>query len=121
VYFDCHTTEQAGWTVVAVVGELDLASVPGVRSSVVAAAQTRQPPYVVLDLSGVEFIDSMGLGVVVGARKRVFALGGELRVVVATERVQRVFALSGLDTLLPLFGSLAEALVPPTGGAGDGT
>jgi anti-sigma B factor antagonist len=110
VYFHCHTTERDGWSVVGIVGELDLATVPTARATVADALRARRPPRVVLDLTGVEFVDSMGLGVVLGALKRIRADGGSLRVVVATDRVRKALALTGLDRLLSVFDTLDDAL-----------
>lgn len=118
MYFHCHTIERDGWAVVGIVGELDLAGVPAARAAITEAVRMHRPPRVVIDLTGVEFIDSMGLGVVVGALKRVRGDGGELRVAVATERVSKVFALTGLDRLVTLHGSLDGALGSDSGAAG---
>ncbi len=117
MYFHCHTIERDGWSVVAIVGELDLAGVPRVRAAVIEALGTHRPPRVVLDLTGVAFIDSMGLGVVVGALKRVRAAGGELQVAVATDQVRKAFALTRLDSLVPLVDSVDAAVLGGPGGA----
>src|SRR5690606_22337404 len=113
VYFHCHAHDHQGWTVVTVVGELDLAAVPTVRSEVVAAVGRRRPPRLALDLVGVELIDSAGLGLVVGALKRVRAEKGDL-VVVGTGRVAAALSLTGLDTLIPVVAELpSDGVVPP--------
>lgn len=109
--FDVVVTSRNGWVTVAVIGELDLASAPRVRTevaAVVADGGTR----LVLDLGGVAFIDSTGLGVVLGAVRRVRGAGGTIRLVVRESAVLRVFELTGLDQVLPILSSVEEAVAP---------
>jgi anti-sigma B factor antagonist len=117
VLFDVQVRDRGGWVVVALVGELDLASAPEVRTAVVRALADGGA-HLVLDLSGVDFVDSLGLGVVVSALKRVRGRGGELAVVVSEERVRRPFTLTGLDSLVPLYDSVDEVVA--VAGAVDG-
>src|SRR3712207_196250 len=60
-------------TVVAISGDLDLASAPTLEG-VLALPNIRRAPNLVLDLTGVTFMDCAGLGILIGARKRI-ALG----------------------------------------------
>ena len=117
---DVQVRDEGDWTVVAVVGELDLALAPRVRHAVVEAlgpARFRSgPPQVVLDLEAVHFIDSSGLGLVLGVLRRVRQAGGTLRVVVVEPQVTGLFALLGLDTIVDLRPSVADALAVPAGG-----
>lgn len=55
-----------------------------------------------LDLTGLEYISSAGLGVVVQTYKRLVAAGGSLRLVNLEPRVRNVFSLSGLDRVIPV-------------------
>ena len=64
----------------------------------------------VLDLSGVDFIDSFGLGVVIGALKRVRILDGDLRLVVPEPRVRRVFEVCDLDRVFDFHVSVEAAV-----------
>ncbi len=113
--FHLHTSEQDGWSVVAVGGDLDLTSSPRLRKEIVALVSwgtTR----VVLDLGGVEFCDSVGLGVILAAVKRVRSHGGELRVANCSEPVRRLFDLTRLDRALPPYPDVAAALADPVEG-----
>lgn len=112
--FDVGVSEREGWTVVAVVGELDVATAPRLRQEVQRVVGTRSGsaagPAIVLDLSGVDFLDSTGLGVIVGALKRVRTQGGDLRLAGAPHRVVRVFEITRLDEVLPMHDDVAAAI-----------
>ncbi len=66
--------------------------------------------YLVLDLTAVDRIDATGLGVLVGARKRLRAGGGQLRLAAASGDVARVLHVTGLDKVLLLYPEVASAL-----------
>jgi anti-sigma B factor antagonist len=99
----------AGWTVVRVGGELDIATGPRLREQLLAVMGERGPQ-VVLDLSGVAFLDSTGLGVLVGVLKRARTLGGDLRLAGAQASVRRVFEITALDRTLPIADTVADAV-----------
>jgi anti-sigma B factor antagonist len=68
---------------------------------------------VVVDMTRTRFCDSAGLTVLVRAHRRAVARSGELRLVIAAgSAVARIFAITRLDLVIPLFGSLDEALAP---------
>jgi anti-sigma B factor antagonist len=67
----------------------------------------------VVDMTRTRYCASAGLGVLVRAHNRALAEGGELRLVIpASAMVLRVFALTGIDQVIPNFPSLDEAVVP---------
>jgi anti-sigma B factor antagonist len=104
-----HAHIEGDWTVLTVAGELDVVGAPELRQSVMEAVKLGQRR-LVLDLSGVDFIDSFGIGVLVGALKRVRLLDGDLMVIVSEPRVRRVLEVCDLDRVLTLHRSLADAL-----------
>ena len=103
------TREESGRTVVAAVGEVDVYTAPTLDAELTRVVSSGVTA-VVVDLTGVEFLDSTGLSVIVKALKRVREAGGTLSVVVASERVAKVFRITGLDQILPVHPTLAEAL-----------
>ncbi len=112
--FAIHSAPRGAWTVVAVTGELELATAPRLRQEVVSLVGDGRV-YIVLDLDGVDFIDSIGLGVVVSALKRVRSRDGQLVVAGAGPRVRSLFELTRLDEIIELHDSVDAALQAPTG------
>ena len=107
--FALDVTNCDGWSVVAVTGELELATAPRLRQQVVSLIGGGRAQ-LVIDLSGVDFIDSVGLGVVVGALKRCRTHGGDLMVAGAVPRVRALFEITRLDEIIDLHPDLAAAL-----------
>lgn len=103
------TTERNGWSVVSASGEIDVVSAPAVRAEVVNLV-TQGRSDLVLDFENVAFVDSFGLGVLVGALKRVNSHGGRLRIVIGEPRVRGVLELTGIDRVLDLYDSVEAAV-----------
>lgn len=103
-------TAAAGVYVAAPVGELDAFTAPGLRAELTQLFETREPRLLVIDLSGVTFLDSTALGVLIGAFKRARERDGELRVVKPSPIVSRIFEITALDSVLPLYDTRDEAL-----------
>ena len=103
-------TERYGesW-VVTVVGDVDLHSAPELRDRLASLGDTGAK-HIVVDLSECKFLDSMGLGVLLGAKKRMARDGRELHVVVSSPDVRRIFEITMLDRVLDLHATRAEAL-----------
>jgi anti-sigma B factor antagonist len=90
--------------VVAAPEEIDITNAAGLR----AAAQGDGT--LVVDMSRTQFCDSAGLNVLVRAHNRAQAQGREVLLVISGAAVLRMFAVTGIDHLIPSFASLEEAL-----------
>jgi anti-anti-sigma factor len=108
MYLTTRVTERAGCTVVAVDGELDMSTAPELGEVIGAAIEAREVN-VVLDLADLDFCDSAGLAVMVGAYNRLDALGRRLVVAAPKETVARVLDLSGVSQVIPTTADSEEA------------
>jgi anti-sigma B factor antagonist len=102
---DTHSTR----TVVTVSGEIDLATQGQLRAQLndlVVAGHVD----LVIDLSRVTFVDSTGLGALIGARRRVHAFHGSLSLVIPDESVMKVFTITGLEKVFAIHRTLDAAL-----------
>ena len=96
------TTQEGDVTVVEMSGELDFSTAPQFRALVATMPSEPPAPDVRLDMSNVTYVDSVGIGLLVSARKRVHGSGGTLELVDASPSVRRVIEISGLTEYLGL-------------------
>ncbi len=96
------------FTVLAVKGEIDVYSAPRLRERLVELVSEGHRQ-IVVDLEGVDFLDSTGLGVLVGGLKRLRTNGGDLALVCTQPRILKVFEITGLTTVFSIATSVDEA------------
>lgn len=104
---------EPGTAVVTLRGELDAHDAPRLREAfagALAELQSDDGPRLVLDLTGVAFMDSTALGALVGALRRVREAGGEMPVVLPDSPARRIFEITGLDEVLSIYPSRAAAI-----------
>lgn len=83
-------------------GEIDHHNAKEIREEIDDTAQRAKPPLLVLDFKDVTFMDSSGIGLVMGRYAQMQELGGELRVVNLSGHIRKVMKLAGLDRLAVL-------------------
>lgn len=96
------------FAVVTAEGEVDLRSVPGLSKALKECADRSRSALV--EMSGVTFIDSTGLGALIAAHRRARAHGGSVSVVNPPKLVRHVLTVTGLEHALGIFTSMDEAL-----------
>ncbi|MGW3812890.1 anti-sigma factor antagonist BldG [Streptomyces sp. NPDC005046] len=96
-------------TVVEVGGEIDVYTAPKLREQLVELVNDGSF-HLVVDMEGVDFLDSTGPGVLVGGLKRVRAHEGSLRLVCNQERILKIFRITGLTKVFPIHTSVEEAV-----------
>ncbi|MGZ5368645.1 anti-sigma factor antagonist [Aeromicrobium sp.] len=104
-----NTRTQGQFQVIEVGGEVDVYTAPKLRDSIVTAVDDGHNR-LVIDVEKVDFLDSTGLGVLVGSLKRVRAEGGSLDIVCTHERILKIFAITGLDKVFGLHTTVDAAI-----------
>lgn len=95
------------WTVLRVSGELDLHTSPTLRDDVFELLE-EGTSRLAIDLEHVGFMDSSSIGILVMALKRIREKDGDLALVGVNGSPLKVLALTGIDRLLPMYGSTAD-------------
>jgi len=103
------TRPEGDKTVVEVGGEIDVYPAPRLREQLVDLVAEGKY-HLVVDMEKVDFLDSTGLGVLVGGLKRVRAHDGSLRLVCTQERILKIFRITGLTKVFPIHDSVEDAL-----------
>jgi anti-sigma B factor antagonist len=83
-------------------GQIDLYSAPTFKTALVEAIDAGATELIV-DLTGVDFMDSTGLGVLIGVNKRLGQVGGAMAIVAPDETIRRTFEISGLDSAFDIY------------------
>lgn len=105
---EISTTREEKACIVRVAGEVDVYTSPQLKTALLdAVGESCQA--IIVDLDQVGFIDSSGLGVLVGALRRSREAGGDLRIVSTRETVVKIFRITGLDRVFPIYPTLDEA------------
>jgi anti-sigma B factor antagonist len=103
------TRAERGRTVVEVTGEIDVYTAPKLREQLAELVDSGRHD-IVVDMQGVEFLDSTGLGVLVGGLKRVKQHDGSMNLVCTQERILKIFRITGLTKVFPIHDSVAAAV-----------
>lgn len=90
-------------------GSLDLATSPTVRAALLEAANEGKHE-IVVDLSNVEFIDSTGLGALIGGHRRALENSGGVSLVVTEGPISRLLNITGLIRVFKVYASVEDAL-----------
>jgi anti-sigma B factor antagonist len=104
-----ETRPQGDHMVVEVGGEVDVYTAPKLRECLVDLVNAGSYR-IVIDLEGVEFLDSTGLGVLVGGLKRVRSHDGTLQLVCTHDRLLKIFRITGLTKVFPIHDTVEAAV-----------
>ena len=96
MHLQIDVTRTRGYTVVSPQGEIDFATGPQLKNALTELLVAGEVNLVV-DLLGVDFIESTGLGALIGGRRRAHALKGSLVLVCTEDQMLKVFRITGLD------------------------
>lgn len=95
---------------IALIGELDHHNAKEARVKMDDRIDRTRATKVILNFNSVTFMDSSGIGVIVGRKKRINKNGGELYIAGANKSIGRVFELAGLFKIIKNFNTVEEAL-----------
>jgi anti-sigma B factor antagonist len=101
-------TEEGGSLVFNLRGSLDLATAPTVRAALTEATEKGGHDLIV-DLTQLEFLDSTGLGVLIGAHRRAAECGGSFRIIISEGPISRLLNITGLIAVFAVYHSLDGA------------
>jgi anti-sigma B factor antagonist len=101
-------TERNGFAILAVKGEVDVYTAPRLRERIVELV-SQGKHQIVVDLEGVDFLDSTGLGVLVGGLKRLRSHDGDLSLVCTQPRILKVFEITGLTKVFSIHDTVDAA------------
>ena len=108
-----------GVVVLTVSGEVGMSTAPDLRRALVrSATEAVAPPRLVLDLSGVDLLDTTGLAAILEGVKRCRLRGGDLVLARAEPQVVRELELTGLGPAFPVHPTVADAVAAVSRAAG---
>jgi anti-sigma B factor antagonist len=112
MHLQIDVTRVAGHTVVSPQGEIDFATGPQLKDAITDLLVNGEVN-LVIDLLAVDFIESTGLGALIGGRRRAHALKGSLVLVCTEEQMLKIFRITGLDKVFSIHESVEAATAQP--------
>nr|WP_246336646.1 STAS domain-containing protein [Flexivirga oryzae] len=106
---DITGSDEGDFTVIRLVGDVDVSAAGRLRDALLRLI-TDTSEKVLVDLTDVPFMDSTGLGVLVARLKQLRLDGGDLALVIPSERLLRNFRITGLDRVFHIYPTVAEAV-----------
>lgn len=104
-----ETRMVGGKPVLDLTGEVDSYNSPKLRETMVALIEEGNP-HLLINMTGVDYIDSTGLGTLVGGLKRASEKNGTIRIVCPNEQIYKVFNITGLVKVFSIFDNEQAAL-----------
>jgi len=114
VQLSISQTSAGNVPILAVSGEVDVYSAPELKEQISKLVQSGQTT-LIIDLGGVSFLDSTGLGALVEARAETTEAGGALPLVCSQERILKLFTITGLDGVFTIHPNVGAAVAELTG------
>ena len=100
---------ESGIAVVTISGRLSMGGETERLDAAVKGLLAKDQKKFVLDITTLDYLDSSGIGMLVSCLTNVKKAGGELCVVGANPRIKRIFTMTGVESMMPMFATLAEA------------
>jgi anti-sigma B factor antagonist len=107
IYLKISTAKAGDFMVISLEGEVDVYSASMLREEIINQVDAGEYN-VVINLGKVAFLDSTGLGVLVGGLKRVKTHDGQLGIICNQEKILRIFRITGMDKIFPIYSGVEE-------------
>lgn len=112
MHLQVDTERRGDYTVLQPQGEIDFATGPQLKDAITECLVAGDV-HLVVDLSKVDFIESTGLGALIGGRRRAHTLRGSLRLVCTEEQMLKIFRITGLDKVFSIHDTVEQATAQP--------
>jgi anti-sigma B factor antagonist len=112
MHLQVDTVRRGDYTVLQPQGEIDFATGPQLKDAITESLVAGDVNLVV-DLLKVDFIESTGLGALIGGRRRAHALKGSLSLVCTEDQMLKIFRITGLDKVFAIHDTLDQATAQP--------
>src|SRR4051794_670835 len=100
---------ECGIGVVTITGRLALGGETAKLEAAVNKLLAENVKSVVLDITGLDYVDSSGVGMLVSCLTKVKKAGGDFKLAGANPRIKRIFAMTGVESMMPMFETVAAA------------
>lgn len=104
-----RSTESKGTAIVAITGEVDMHSSPKLRDALIELTGSKAPA-IVVDFTGVTYMDSSGIATCVECLRAVKAYGGSLRLAALNGAIMEIFTFAKLDMVFEIHDTVQDAL-----------
>jgi anti-sigma B factor antagonist len=112
MHLQVETERRGDYTVLQPQGEIDFATGPQLKDAI-SECLIAGDVHLVVDLSKVDFIESTGLGALIGGRRRAHTLKGSLTLVCTEEQMLKIFRITGLDKVFTINDTVEQATAQP--------
>lgn len=96
--------------IVKISGELDHHSCEEIRNRLDKEIMMKNPKNLVFDMESLNFMDSSGIGVIIGRYKKILLSGGKVGMINIKPQVKRIYDICGLNKIIPLYIDLKQAM-----------
>ncbi len=96
--------------IVKIFGELDHHSCDEIRNKLDKEIMVKNPKNLVFDMESLNFMDSSGIGVIIGRYKKILLSGGKVGIINIKPQVKRIYDICGLNKIIPLYNDLKQAM-----------
>ena len=109
MHLQIDVERREGYAILSPQGEIDFATGPQLKDAITEAL-VGGDVNLIIDLLAVDFIESTGLGALIGGRRRAYALKGSLSLVCTEQQMLKIFRITGLDKVFTIHDTVDEAV-----------